>query len=329
MAKRILPNLFKQYEVYYYVTRIDGKPKWIRLGRDYQKVLHKYADMRGDTAADGTVGGAIRKYRKEILPSLAQKTQDDRAYQLDRLDKVFGKMQVDSVLPKHCQAYLYEHPHQVAANREIKLLSQIYRRARVWGFTDKNPCADVYYHSEKARDRELTDAEFITIQEKASMSMRARIQISYLTGMPRGDLICIQLTDLEGEGIRKRRNKTEKKKYYRWTPALRAAVKLALDARTSRQVQGINEPNYLFTTSRGINRGKQISITGFNSEWRRLRDDCGFDDLHFHDIRGKAATDAKRKGGIEYAQKLLGHENISQTEAYIQTKSTDVVEPIQ
>ena len=322
--KRILPNLYRRYNVYYYVARVDKKLKWIRLSSDYQEALHKYADLRGDSSADGTVAGAIRKYRSEVLPELAPKTQEDRAYQLDRLDRVFGKMQLDSVKPPHIQTYLHKHEHKVAANREIKLLSQIYRRARVWGQTDSNPCKDVYYHTEKSRDREMTDAEFIHLQEEAAPVIRAVIQVAYLTGMRRGDLLDLRTTDLEDAGIRNRQNKTSKKQYFNWSPSLRAAVNLALSARVTPKVRKINEPKWLFTNR----KGQQVTRTGFNSAWRRLRDKCSIEDLHFHDIRGKAATDAKRKGGIEYAQSLLGHDNISQTESYIQSKSTESVEPV-
>jgi integrase len=170
----------------------------------------------------------------------------------------------------------------------------------------------------------MTDAEFIQLQEEAAPVIRAVIQVAYLTGMRRGDLLDLRTTDLEDAGIRNRQNKTSKKQYFNWSPSLRAAVNLALSARVTPKVRKINEPKWLFTNR----KGQQVTRTGFNSAWRRLRDKCSIEDLHFHDIRGKAATDAKRKGGIEYAQSLLGHDNISQTESYIQSKSTESVEPV-
>jgi site-specific recombinase XerD len=90
------------------------------------------------------------------------------------------------------------------------------------------------------------------------------------------------------------------------------------------KVRKIYEPKWIFMNR----KSQQVTRTGFNSAWRRPRDKCSIEDLHFHDIRGKAATDAKHKGGIEYAQSLLGHDNISQTESYFQSKSTESVEPV-
>jgi integrase len=59
---------------------------------------------------------------------------------------------------------------------------------------------------------------------------------------------------------------------------------------------------YLFTTG----KGKQFNKYNFNSQWRELKEKAGLQesDLHFHDLRAKAGTDADN-AGIN-AQKLLG-----------------------
>ena len=51
-------------------------------------------------------------------------------------------------------------------------------------------------------------------------------------------------------------------------------------------------------------------------------------DITFHDIRAKSLTDAKEKGGLDYAQALGGHLNQSMTERYIKAKSIDKIEPV-
>jgi len=77
--------------------------------------------------------------------------------------------------------------------------------------------------------------------------------------------------------------------------------------------------------------GQQITSTGFNSAWRRLREKkvVNLTDVNFHDIRAKAITDAYRNQGLDYAQALGGHENRDQTERYIKKKNTEGVDPIQ
>lgn len=103
------------------------------------------------------------------------------------------------------------------------------------------------------------------------------------------------------------------------TPDLKAAIDLAKSSRKARNLA------YLFTN----NMAQQITETGFNSARRRLRERCGLEHMHFHNIRGKTLSIAKAKGGIGYAQELGGHENQSQTEAYIRSKSTDKEKPTQ
>lgn len=52
---------------------------------------------------------------------------------------------------------------------------------------------------------------------------------------------------------------------------------------------------------------------------RRLREhkDVRLPDVNFHDICAKAITDACEEQGLDYAQRLGGHENRDQTEHYI------------
>jgi integrase len=51
-------------------------------------------------------------------------------------------------------------------------------------------------------------------------------------------------------------------------------------------------------------------------------------DVHFHDIRAKSITDAKRLGGLDYAQALAGHESRNTTEGYIKSKESERVRPL-
>ena len=44
---------------------------------------------------------------------------------------------------------------------------------------------------------------------------------------------------------------------------------------------------------------------------------AGLSDIHFHDIRAKSVTDAKRKYGRDFAQELAGHATGEMTDAYV------------
>jgi integrase len=74
--------------------------------------------------------------------------------------------------------------------------------------------------------------------------------------------------------------------------------------------------------------GQPYTVSGFNSIWRRLVKRSGVQDVHFHDIRAKSITDAKRLGGLDYAQALAGHESRNTTEGYIKSKESERVRPL-
>ena len=337
MAKRDLPpRMYKKYRVFYYVVRVDGKKKWIRLSDDYQEALFKYAELEGNPQTTELIKDAIEKYRLEILPGKAEKTRSERKYQLDRLSRVFGAMHYQALQPKHLQAYLQArtdkkgNPAPVAANREVKLLSTIYRHCIVWGFCDANPCENIFYHPEKGRDRYISDDELKTLRDNADEMTRAIIDIAYCTGMRKSDILQIKTADVTQEGLYNRQNKTEKRQLFKYTPKLKTAVDTAKAIKKTRRTSDNAHPltPYLFINS----KGRVITNTGFNSTWRRLKAAQGFVDdknLTFHDIRAKALTDAKKKHGIEYAQELGGHENASQTEHYIKSKSTDEINALE
>ena len=319
MGKNLPPRMFHKHGAFYYVTRINGKQKWFRLDKDYQLALYKYADMEGKTTDKGTVSGLIQRYRSDVLPGKAAKTQADRKWQLDRLDKVFGKMRLEAVTPPHIQQYLDKREKKISANREIKLLSTLYRHAISWGLCSSNPCESAFYHPEPGRDRYITDAEFERLKTNSDPMMRAVIEFAYLVGARRQDILKLERKDITDDGVYIRQGKTGKRQLFYMTPELDRVIKSA--KRVNRKAKNLK---YLFTNK----KGQQITATGFNSAWRRLREAVGLVDVNFHDIRAKAITDAYQERGLDYAQKLGGHENRDQTEHYIKKKNTDGVEPI-
>ncbi|WP_215883824.1 tyrosine-type recombinase/integrase [Acidithiobacillus sulfurivorans] len=74
--------------------------------------------------------------------------------------------------------------------------------------------------------------------------------------------------------------------------------------------------------------GQPYSVSGWNSAWRRIVAKAGVEDIHFHDIRAKALTDAKRVAGRDYAQALAGHASGDMTEAYIRAREAERITPL-
>jgi integrase len=290
-----------------------------RLDRDYQLALYKYSEMEGKSTDQGMINCLIQRYRLDVLPSKALKTQTDRKWQLDLLSRVFGKMRLEAATPPHIQQYLDKREKKVAGNREIKLLSTLYRYAIRWGLCSNNPCEGAFYHPEPGRDRYITDAEIAELKAHADPMMRAIIEFAYLVGSRRKDILKLERNDIIAEGIYVRQGNRNKRQLFYMTPELERVIKSA--RRVNRKAKSLK---YLFTNA----RGQQITATGFNSAWRLLRDRADLVDINFHDIRAKAITDAYNRRSQDYAGKLSGHENRDQTEHYIKKKNTAGVDPI-
>ena len=83
------------------------------------------------------------------------------------------------------------------------------------------------------------------MKAKADPTLRAIIDIAYLTGMRRGDILGLQLSDESDEGLFNQQNKTGKRQLFSWTPDLHAAVRAAKQARKTRNLR------WLFSNAKG------------------------------------------------------------------------------
>ena len=207
---------------------------------------------------------------------------------------------------------------KITANREKSTLSAIFSKAIEWGGCDKNPCKEVKRIHEKDRERYMSDEEFIVLRENAEPLVQCVMDIAYLTGLRIGDILKIKRSDINGNELHVTTQKTGKKLIFTIEGDLEAA--LARAKALPRPVLS----DYLFCVRTGNRMGRDI----FTTRFIKLKQKVGLHDqnLHFHDIRAKAATDAANQG--LNAQRLLGHKNRNQTDHYIKQRQTDKVTPL-
>lgn len=312
------PRLYLKHGAYYYVSREN---KWIRLSEDKALAFAKWAEIEGETPREsgsekplvGSMAALIDKYMVEIAPKKAKATYTGNLMEAKNLREVFGKMLVLEVRPTHIAKYLdirgLKAP--IRANREISLLSHIFSYAMRWGQIDRNPCLGVAKHSEKGRDRYITDQEFESVKKSASDLIATVMDFAYITAMRRGDILKLRLDQITEEGIWIKQSKTGSKQLYEWTDGLIDVVSRAKALK--RPIRGL----YLFCTR----QGQPYSDTGFKAMWNRVQvkwAESGGQRFTFHDIRAKALTDAKR-AGLD-AQSLAGHATSAMTEHYIKQR---------
>lgn len=320
------PRMYLKHGAYYYVSREN---KWIRLSEDKVIAFAKWAEIEGETPREngtekpltGSVGALIEKYMIEIAPRKAKLTCQGNLIEAKNLNEVFGKMLVLEIRPMHIAKYLdirgIKAP--VRANREISLLSHMFSYAMRWGQVDRNPCLGVAKHTEKGRDRYITDQEFEGVKTFASDLITTVMDFAYITALRKGDILNLRLDKITDEGILITQSKTGAKQLYEWSEGLVEVVQRAKSLK--RPIRGL----YLFCTR----QGQPYSDTGFKAMWNRVQikwAESGGQRFTFHDIRAKSLTDAKRLG-LD-AQSLAGHASAEMTNHYIKLKEFKRVKPL-
>lgn len=297
----------------------------------------------------GTVGDLLDRYAREVIPTKSPKSQENNLNQLKMLRRVFAQVPLASVVPRTVYTYVDKRAQKkldpqtgkvtggrVIAHREIELLSHAYTKAVEWGFLDRHPFKnEVRLTGEKPRTRYVNDEEVIEAlslvprrKSGSVLMIQAYLRLKLLTGISQGDLLRLQESDLIDDGIFVQRHKVKhssgKSTIYRWTPALRAAVELARQARPKKS-------SFLFCTRQGksyVNEdtGKQ---SGWKSMWQRfmarvLEETKVKEPFTEHDLRAKVGSDAM---SLEHAQALLQHAD-SKTTKRVYRRKAELVDPL-
>ncbi|MCP1675664.1 integrase [Natronocella acetinitrilica] len=309
-------------KAYYYDHGIVNGRRWREpLGSDYRKALRRWAEIESGTPTQGTIGAILDDYRQNALPSLAERTQEDRRAHLNRLNLVFGRMGAEELEPHHIARYLRRHSHPVAANREVGTLSAALSWGVEQGMLRENVTKQVRRNPEKARDRRVTDAEYQTVYGLAPPLIQVAMELAYCTGMRRGDLLALSWSQVSTDGIRVCTEKTGDTMLIEWSPRLSAAIEAAKGLRRKQGVRGLH---VLCTRD-----GQAYSADGFSAMWQRVMRKAvaqGVRRFTFHDLRAKCATDA-RELGLD-SQALLGHRTEAQHLAYLRSRETRRVKPL-
>ncbi len=310
-----LPERVYYHHGAYYYAHKSGK--WERLDADYAKAMALWATKIATPDEIVTISDLFNRYIIEVIPGKAERTQKDNLHEIRYLRAFFGEMAVVDLLASHVAAYVDTRAAKTRANREVALLSHAFNKAILWGFCKSNPCSvPGLRNREVARDRYVTDAELAAFQTLCPEWMVTYLNIKALTGLRQQDLLALQWSDITQEGITvcpiKTQSSTRKKMLISMTPELSSLLKSLTRSGA-----------YCFMTR--LNR--PYTASGFQSIWKRVMTKftvAGGVRFHEHDLRGKVATDMDDPVA---AQKLLGHKDMSMTEAYIKARETDVVQP--
>lgn len=309
-TERDLPScVYLKSGSYYYVK--DNR--WRNLGRDKKAALIAYAKLL-TLPTDGMAGLVYRWLNEADISDGSFPTYKSAA---KAVAEAFVEFEPWEVTARDIQVFMH---HNRAKPVKANTCRAVLINALSWGFhegiVERNVAKDTEAFTRKARDRYLSDAEFLAIQAKAKPVLKSVMDILYLTGQRIGDVLAIRHSDLTDEGIAFRQQKTGHRMIVEWSDELRVAVAEA--KKTAKNIKGMT----LFSNR----KGGQWSYDSIGVMWRKAAKDAGVKDSRIHDIRAKAATDAKKQG-VD-SKELLGHASESSHQRYMRSHEIPVAKPV-
>lgn len=300
--------VYPRHGAYWYVKR----GKWTRLGTTLAQALAEYAKIIAPPSGgcDELLNRTLEKSKETVKPN----TYLQYKIACAKLKPILAEFTPELVEPHHVASIL-DHLRATPnmANRMLTFLRLAFANGLTWGLCRSNPCYGVKRHTERRRERLLTDAEWAAIKMAAPAQLQAIMDVAYLTGQRIGDVLTIRHADIRADGIYFQQAKTSKRLAVTMTPDLKLAVERARSLYSN--VRGLT----LFH-GRG---GKPLSYYGVRSAFQRACKAAGVMDATLHDIRAKAASDAKKQGLDPQA--LLGHTTAAQTVRYLRDKDFEAV----
>lgn len=256
---------------------------------------------------NATLKEHFERYKREVLPTLAPRTQEGYARHIVVLTEVFGHMQPDELRPRDIGAFLDRPKGKIQANRQVAVLSAMYAKmVGRWYVAEKNPCRDVERNPSKRRTRYVTDAEYTALHQFAKPRIRLAMDLALLTGQRQGDLITLPFKNVSAEGILFRQGKTGKRLLVGMSPALQEVIDRARAMTPVVQIGG-----YVIRTRLGT----PYTSEGFRACWQRtmrraMRKGVLEERFTFHDLRAKAVSDSVT---IQEAFERAGHTSMAMT----------------
>ncbi|HEY1999715.1 tyrosine-type recombinase/integrase [Paraburkholderia sp.] len=327
---------------YYYQVPVglehawDGKRKF-RLGDNLPEAYRVWADRVGRLDKVRTVGQLLEQYALEVIPTKAPSTQTQNIAAMKELLSEFRGAPLTAIEPSVIYGYLRKRTAKVSGKREVEVLSHALTKAIEWGYIKTHPFAwQMRIESEPPRTRYVEDWEIVEClsidskRKKGSvLAVQSYIRVKLLTGMRRGDLLRLSMSDLRDDGIHLTPNKTKKSTGKRviigWSEELREAIAMAKAARP------VQIGPFLF-----CNRAGECYIDettgragGWESLWRGfmarvLKETKVTERFTEHDLRAKCASDAET---LAHAQQLMTHADSKITERVYRRKP-EMVKPL-
>jgi integrase len=324
-----LKRVYSKHGAYYFV---DTSNKWHRLcaiADGEAKLLRELAKHKEAPAAPpGSMQALVRMWREKKLGAYAASTKADYELMLPKIEMAFEDIDVADAVPGDVDDFIgqwADKPRQ--ANKYRSLLSMMFDLACVHRLRHDNPCAPIKPLALGAkRARYITDAEFHAIRQGAIKGKDGRanasggmivcaIDLAFLTMQRMAEIRQMTWDEMDEQWLYFRPTKTRSTTGARVkvprTPEINAVLERA------RSIGKVKSPYFVIHNL----KGKPYTKSGIETAWDRACERAKVKDAHFHDLRAKAQTDAKRWGyTLQQIQDGATHASVATTEGYIKLR---------
>lgn len=311
---------------------VDTAGKWHKLTRTdagEDAMLRALAKLRGANAErPGSMGALRRGWWEAVEAHYAPSTRADYELMFPKIERAFDEFQVKEIQPADVHDFIYQWKDKPrTAKKYLHILSMMFAHACApLRLRADNPCREVKSPDlGPKRDRYITHEEFHRIRRGAMKGKDGRsvasgemivcaIDLAYLTFQRQAEIRALRWTDMDDDWLyfkpEKTKSTTGAKVRWRRTPELDLVLERA------RKFGKVKGPTVIHTL-----RGRAYSKSGIETAWSRACERAGVVDAHFHDLRAKAQTDARRAGyTMQAIQEGAAHADLRTTEGYIKRR---------
>jgi integrase len=277
---------------YYYAWKGRGAPRLKSKPGSAEFVRELNEALATRRTGDKTkIDGLVIAYRaSDAYLDLADSTKRNWTRWLDRIRAHFGKLSIRQFdRPtirtdiKQWRSKWKDQPRN--ADYAIQVLSALLSFAASDGKLGSNPCKEIdkLYDSDRS-DIIWTDADLEKLREHASTEVFRAAKLASLTGLRQGDVLTLRWDQIGDLMIERETNKSRSKKR-KWKKPKVAVIPLYGELREF-LTSCPRTATTVLTTSRGT------PWEGWGTGWNEAMRESGLSErnLHFHDLRGTAAT---------------------------------------
>lgn len=305
-------------------TTVGGKQRWAQGFKTIAEAEEAKATLR--TRGNAPASLTLEQYlREKWLPSL-NLPKSARAYQgdVDRITRHIGAVKLSRLEPLDVETMKEGLRRdglsaQTCAHAYTRL-SQALRQARRWRLIRHNPCEDVDPPKKDRYHPPIVDLPTAEILERLAVLFAASekhghglmVYLKTITGMRSQEVFGLEWShvDFATGWLRIPRENTKSAAGAREV-LLDAALLERLQAHKMGQMRKFQISKRWVFTNRD---GKPHQQSSFWFTWKKIREDAGMPDMHFHDLRHIQGTLLARLDvHPSVAQQRLGHSDVSTT----------------